>query len=183
LPQHMVRLPAYPDVLLQPWRNDHTKEELDAILAALCEHYELSGPPSNELFAELALKLLRDFVPAFRKPKKPGRPRSHAVSENEIQAYRAAGGDGGRYMVESYIQACFVFQIRRLAKQEGSNPAAFAKLSGQMPAAIRLRAQLPERYRNLKTIGSLEDAWDGIPAFIRNYPGHCIPMPAKVISK
>ncbi len=179
MPRHNVPLPAYPEILLQPWRNDHTQAEVDEIFGALCKHYELEGPPglrgertlSNELWAKLALKLLRDFVPAFREPKRPGRPVSNEYSPDEAKAYRDAGGDGGNWMVEPYIQACFVLQVRKLQNETGSLTGAFKMLAGRGH-----RSELPRRYQQLRSISSLKDAWKAIPAWVRDHPDGCIPQ-------
>jgi len=182
LTRHTVPLPDYPAVLLQPWRNDHTQAEFEEIVAALCEHYQLEHPAtravSNEFLAALALKLLRDFVPAFRQPKPPGRPPADHVTEEEYKDYMAAGGNSP-LMTEAYLQARFVLHVRKLEKECGSLKAAFTRLAGAMPADVKRRQELPKRYQSLKQPAAFADVWRHIPAFVRTYPDRFIPLPPR----
>lgn len=181
-----VPLPNYPKILRQRWKPVRTIGEQIQIFDALCDHYEIigtaggtSGRLSQGQLLDLVQKLLRDFVEPYREPKKSGRPpKGISHDDDEIRVYLEAGGANtviAPSMAESYAQACFVLEMRKLTRTEGTLVKAFASLTGDMPEKKRLRAKLPKRYRNLKSASSFKDAWKAIPAYVRDDPEEWIP--------
>ena len=75
-----VEIPNYPSELMKP-RATSLGADQEELLRLLSEHYAAFEPPQgvpslskNEL-ARLVWGLLHDFVPAFRRPKHPGRKK------------------------------------------------------------------------------------------------------------
>ena len=75
-----VEIPNYPDVLMKP-RAAVRAAKQDELFRLLSEHYASSKPPrgapslSKSQLTPLVWGLLHDFVPAFRRPKHPGRKK------------------------------------------------------------------------------------------------------------
>jgi hypothetical protein len=180
-----VRLPSYPAELLEaPPDRPRSPAEAGDLFTALCLHYELIYPGESAretvaLWAKLGRRLAEDFVPAYRVPKKRGRPSKPRATQEEIAEYIAAGGGVlARYFAEPYAQARFVLAVRAIASRQSD---AFERLSGAMPSARNLRNSLPTRYRKLKTVNSLKAAWKKIPGWIRSDPHPFIPKPADAV--
>ena len=172
-----VPLPRYHPKLLDrggAWASD---ESHDDCFRRLVRHYGLGTrfgvavgldamlPPQEpdlEAWRELAFRLVLDFVPAFRRGRRPGRKKA-PLNPN---AFFAATAEGS----ESVQQARFVLAVRALVNGRSINAAL-----RDLEKSAQKRKFLPYRYRGLTTFASLRQAYyQSIPKGIRNDPDHTI---------
>lgn len=180
-----VRLPAYPQNLLKK-NYANSRETVTECLQLLAYHYGLASkfgfaigfrspdaPNIPEAWADLACRLIIDFVPAFKVPKRRGRKKAsfHNPDHRGVLAgllYSAS------YDPVKYGQAEFVWAVRAA---KGSKSLSFA--FQQLEKNEKKRTLLPLRYRSLKRAGSIRKAYYDIDTEIQTNPERFAPDPTK----
>ena len=154
-----VEIPNYPNVLMKP-RAISLGADQEELLRLLSEHYAGSKPPrgspslSKSQLTRLVWGLLHDFVPAFRRPKHPGRKKKLLKWDHDPQT--------------DPPDLKQVAELTRLLKKHGSkrssNDDTFTHL------ALDRREELPEIFHGCKTGGSLKEKYYDILARFNGAP-------------
>lgn len=195
--QRTSALGRLPKLLRNPPKRGRSKRENQAVFDALLDHYGLTDvfaslaseqdvarqlELSIDLWSKLTIKLLNDFIPAYRlsaigRPKTFGKP--------EITDWISAGG--GPFAcpsdMTSFYQAQFVEVVTKLEQAKSKSRAwVFLWLAnetekvGPQQAEAR-RAMLPRPYRKRGTSRSLRQAFNAIPRSVRSSPMDHLPRP------
>jgi hypothetical protein len=179
-----VELPDYPAILLTP-RDWNRISVLDKLVDALLAHYRLPPlpPPSGKLnldgkddtftrsLACLALCLMQDFVPAFKKKPNVGAPKQEHTQQE--------------FLFPHAHEARLVQIVRSLremlAKRQlpSTHKAAYEEL-------IRILRKKPAphwRYGKLRKASAFAQAWKDIPKEVKLDPdSHFPPAPFELKS-
>lgn len=184
-----VALPDYPPILFTPIDLKNNKA-MAQCLDALAIHYRLNPPfggffsptfhdnpyvklsgqnaskeEMHERWTRLALCLMWDFVPAFRKRRKGGRRKKLHARHDHPHAHAAR-----------FVQ--LVVALRRMLADKGmpsTNIAAFKQI-----ARILRKEPAPEwQYGNLTKASAFAQAWKSIPKSVKDNPDSHLPPPPK----
>jgi hypothetical protein len=170
-----VALPNYPAILLAPVELDNPVE-LQKCMDALAVHYHLNPPfggfydasSQEELlrrWIDLTVRLLSDFVPAFRVRRKGGAPKQpHTqIVWQHPHAHEAR-----------LVQIVIAFRKMLHEKDMPStNRDAFKEV-------LRNLKQKPApmwRFGRMTAVSALEQAWKAIPAAVKANPDSYLPHP------
>jgi hypothetical protein len=176
-----VPLPNYPAILLDgPIKPEAMRE----CIAALATHYRVESPfgatsspmkffpvadeeisrdEALKRWADIAICLLTDFVPAFRGKRTGGAPLRTQVDPDYPYSHEA-------WLVE------MVKTLRRLLSKKGApstNQAAFQLLLRY----LRTKPAPKWRYGRMTKVSTLTQAWKNIPREVKTSPGVYLPPP------
>ena len=183
-----VVLPDYPPILSTPMDLNNNKAVAQC-LDALAIHYGLNPPfggffspalsnpyigfaeqkvskeEMHERWARLALCLMWDFVPAFRKRRKGGRRKKLHTRHDHPHAHAAR-------LVQMVVALRRMLAAKRMLS---TNVAAFKQI------ARTLRKQpAPEwQYGKLTKASAFAQAWKSIPKSVKDRPDSYLPPPPK----
>lgn len=167
-----VILPDYPAILLTAGAGDKNASQC---LDALAIHYGIASKDGRFLdkpfeefqkrWAHLAVCLARDFVPAFRIPRKGGAPKQSRTQ--------------GHWLYPRAHEARLVQIIAALRKQLRSR-AMPATNKDAYRALIRILNEKPApkwRYGLMRKTASFAQAWKSIPSHVKSAPEAYLPPP------
>jgi hypothetical protein len=173
-----------------------TEDEQLAAIGALVAHLglgerfqELKGtlPAGGELgrayLCELALGLMREFIPAFR----PKRERNAPFAEQAYRDWIAAGGGllGCPWDYKHFYQAMLVKVVADLEREKKkSREWIFGWLAneqspGSPSEAKRRRSLLSLPFQGRRTSKSLRQAFNIIPKDVKQHPERYLPSPKR----
>lgn len=189
----VIDVPDYPPALLKPqhaYSGDRAARDCIELLGLHYGLNSLSGQFHDPSLApeerakrwmNLALRLARDLVPAFRPGVRKDRKRDTDFPDDWI----AAGGSvipGFGKNPRTFYQAQFVEAIAAKQVEMGQSRAWVFKwfaneVATTTPAKARERLEsLPRRYRNRTKSGSLKEAFMSIPLEVRQNPRAYLPQ-------
>ena len=143
-----VEIPNYPNVLMKP-RAISLGADQEELLRRLSEHYADSKPSpgapslSKNQLTVLVWGLLHDFVPAFRRPKHPGRKKQLLEWDRNPQT--------------DPPDLKQVAELTRLMKKHRTNHDTIDEVFAYL--ALKCREELPSIFRGRKNGTSLKEKY------------------------